>query len=269
VARGLAFLERELDGGAGGFDSLWNLAFAVQAVADAHAATRDLALRPALERAVRALEAAQGPDGGWRYFPSAVGDVPTTSAVAVALGTAAQAGIPVDAERAKRVLAFLDARVDRKSARSEYHEGAETLGYTPTTANAASALAARAFLGALGSAPVLDRQLAAAAEHKPAWKIGEKQVKRPDGTVVTAQVGWLYPYLWHYATLALFQRGGPGWTAWFSALKGALLKGQRKDGHAAGSWDPLGTYSDSGGRAYVTGLCVLMLEAPYRYPRAR
>ena len=269
VARALPFCVSELGASASGFDALWSLTFSTQAVADAYAVARDPALREPLARAVAALESAQLRDGGWRYFPADVGDVPTTSAVAVALGTAAEAGIPVDAECAKRVLAFLDARIERDSGRSEYHDGAEGLGYTPTTANAASALAARAFLGGLSSAPLLDKQAAAVTEHKPAWKIEFKDVKGPDGKTVHAQVGWLYPYLWHYATLALFQRGGAGWSAWFGALKSALLKGQRKDGHAAGSWDPLGTYSDSGGRAYVTGLCLLMLEAPYRYPRGR
>ena len=59
------------------------------------------------------------------------------------------------------------------------------------------------------------------------------------------------------------------WEKWRKQVGAALLKGQRKDGSFRGSWDPLGNYSSSAGRVFITGLCTLMLQAPYRYPRAR
>ena len=58
--------------------------------------------------------------------------------------------------------------------------------------------------------------------------------------------------------------GGPAWSAWNGALKKALLQHQRKDGHLAGSFDPVGTYGKVGGRVYSTALCALMLEGYYR-----
>jgi hypothetical protein len=84
-----------------------------------------------------------------------------------------------------------------------------------------------------------------------------------------AQTGRAYPYAWYFATLAQFQRGGAAWSSWFGALKTALAKGQRKDGHRAGSWDPVGPYGLAGGRAFTTAICALMLQSPYRAPRIR
>jgi hypothetical protein len=73
----------------------------------------------------------------------------------------------------------------------------------------------------------------------------------------------------YYTTLALHEQGGARWSKWFGGLEKALRAGQRADGAAAGSWDPLGTYSSSAGRVFITGLCALMLQTPYRYPRTR
>ena len=121
-------------------------------------------------------------------------------------------------------------------------------------------------LGQLKQAPGLGKQVSAITE-KPVWKLEYKEIKTKGGKTVRAQIGNLYPYLWYYTTMALFERGGGSWSKWFGGLKKALLAGQRKEGSCAGSWDPLGTYSDSAGRVFVTGLCVLMLQTPYRYPR--
>ncbi|MDJ0975989.1 MAG: hypothetical protein QNJ98_16135 [Planctomycetota bacterium] len=255
-----------LRGGFSGFDAIWNYTLCMQAVADAYRVTGDKALRPVLEAAVRALLTRQLTDGGWRYF-GRVGGVPSTSFAGVALGQCAQAGIAVPKDRVEQLLRFLDARVDAKTGRSEYHDRAERLGYTPTVRNAASALAARAMLGVLADTPGLAKQIGAIKAKSPRWKISFKKLKAPDGTMREFQIGNLDPYAWYFTTMALADRGGGAWSSWFGALKKALKKGQRKDGAAAGSWDPLGNYSNSGGRVFVTAMCVLMLQAPYRNPR--
>ncbi len=265
VAKALRFCISVLERGGGGFDAIWGQAFCTQAVADAYVVTRDPALRPVLATAVSRLLSKQLPDGGWRYF-GGVGGVPTTAAVAMALGEARRAGIPVAEERLQRVLAFLDQRIDAKTGRSEYHDGAERLGYTPTTANAAAALAVRAMLGVDGPTPHKAKQISTIGAKKPVWSLKFKKVKTKDGRVVNAQIGNLYPYSWYYTTIALHRHGGGAWSKWFGGLKSALEKGQRKDGSAAGSWDAIGTYSNSAGRVFITGICALMLQSPYRYP---
>ena len=73
---------------------------------------------------------------------------------------------------------------------------------------------------------------------------------------------------WYYATLALFQHQSideGAWTRWNEALKPELLAHQRRDGHAAGSWDPHDEWSRLGGRIYQTAICTLSLEVYYRY----
>lgn len=268
IVRALPFCRQVVDRGLAGFDAIWNVTACVEALADICGTERDLSLRAVVERGVRLLEDQQRADGGYSYV-YAIGDVPTTAAVLRALGQAARAGVGVDAERVARALAFLDERVEAATGRSEYHRGAEQKGYTPTRANAAAGLAARAAVGALGEAPGLGRQLAAAREQKPRWKLEEKEIKTRDGRTVRAQVGSLYPYLWYQADLALLAHSSAAGTAWRSSLRGALAKGQRKDGHAAGSWDPRGPYSLSGGRSFVTGLGALMLLSAHRYAGPR
>ncbi len=264
LARAVPWLVQLVERGPGGFDQIWNHAFAVEALADVAAAARDPALLDVVERGVGDLLRLQRPDGGWSYIYD-VGDVPTTSVVLSAIGIALQCGVGVPEEVVDRALAFLDARVDSKTGRSEYHEGAELSGYTPTRANAAGALAARAAVGRLGGTTSLARQLAAASSPNPAWKIETKDVKTPDGRTVHAQVGSLYPLLWYEAAFAFERRGLE--RGWRRALVKALLDGQAAAGHANGSWAPLGPYSEAGGRPFVTALAALMLLEPCRFPR--
>ncbi len=266
VAEGARFLKRLLSGSSAGFDAIWNHGFALAALADVYNADRDPAHYPVLERATRALLATQGRDGGWRYMGGQIGGVPSTSIALHALALSRQAGVPLPREPIQRALHFLGDRLDVDSGRTEYHDGAERLGYTPTVRNTASALAAQMMLDSYGASGRRKKQVRALLAKKPKWKIEFKKLKAPDGTMREFQIGTLDPYSWFYTTLALRQVGGGSWSSWFGSLKNALLKGQRRDGSAKGSWDPLGNYSNSGGRAFVTGMCCLMLEAPYRLP---
>lgn len=72
-------------------------------------------------------------------------------------------------------------------------------------------------------------------------------------------------YYWYYATLCLFQQQGEHWKTWNEGLARELLKNQRQDGPAKGSWDPQDQWSRLGGRIYQTAVCTLSLEVYYRY----
>jgi hypothetical protein len=74
-------------------------------------------------------------------------------------------------------------------------------------------------------------------------------------------------YYWYYATLAMFQVGGPEWNSWNSKLQSAVIDTQRTDNNYAGSWDPVGPWGEDGGRVYSTALMTLCMEVYYRYPR--
>jgi hypothetical protein len=72
----------------------------------------------------------------------------------------------------------------------------------------------------------------------------------------------------HFATLAMFQRGGERWKRWNEAMKTSLLARQRMeaDRDERGSWDPV--VGADGGRVEATALAMLDFEVYYRYPRA-
>jgi len=77
-------------------------------------------------------------------------------------------------------------------------------------------------------------------------------------------------YYWYYATLALWQVGGPSWKAWNDHMKPAILGSQRRDTTSClykGSWDPIGPWGPDGGRVYATALMAMCLEVYYRYER--
>jgi hypothetical protein len=76
--------------------------------------------------------------------------------------------------------------------------------------------------------------------------------------------------MWAYSAISLAQLARPEvagkrTVAWFKALQDAVLPKQRKDGVAAGSWDPVDAWAIAGGRIYSTAMIVRALEAPYLY----
>ena len=73
-------------------------------------------------------------------------------------------------------------------------------------------------------------------------------------------------YYWYYGTLAMFRMGGEHWKAWNASLRDMLVERQRKgEPIIDGSWDPVGPWCGSGGRAYATAMSALCLEVYYRY----
>jgi hypothetical protein len=259
VGRALAWLRRAPGG------TLFATAYATQALAEAYDLTADEELRPAVEEGVRALLDARQSEACWRYFPAEVSDVPTTTAVVCALRVAEECSFRVDDAYKRPALKLLDALLDRETGRVAYHPGADRLGYTPTTANASSALLLRSWLGQSRATAEVAASLKAVAERRPRWSIRYRRMK-VGGQEREVQIGNLDLYGWWHATEGLARLGGPDWTAWNAALKKALLGHQKTTGHATGSWDPEGTYGKVGGRVFATALGALMLESYYRYP---
>ncbi|MCH2506748.1 MAG: hypothetical protein MK125_14515, partial [Dehalococcoidia bacterium] len=76
-------------------------------------------------------------------------------------------------------------------------------------------------------------------------------------------------YYWYYATYALFQYGGTPWKNWNPKMQSALLASQKSGGCRDGSWDPIVSYSQRGGRVYTTALGAMTLEVYYRFRRTQ
>ncbi|MHC4547447.1 MAG: hypothetical protein ACYTEZ_01610 [Planctomycetota bacterium] len=247
--------------------TLFATAYATQALAEAYDLTGDEALAPAVREGVARMVAARQPQGGWRYYPGSrmASGVPTTTAVVCALRVAEEAGFDVPQEYREPVLGLLGRLVDRETGRVAYTLDGHRLGYTPTTANAASALLVRAWLGQPAAHPEVALGVRALGKRRPRWAVRYKTLK-VNGVARKVQIGYLQHYYWWHGTEALARLGGRSWSAWNGALKKALLPKQRRTGPLAGSWDPEGTYGKVGGRIFSTALCTLMLESYYRYP---
>jgi hypothetical protein len=77
-------------------------------------------------------------------------------------------------------------------------------------------------------------------------------------------------YYWYYATQVMHHLGGRRWQVWNEAMRDTLLNMQETEGHAAGSWRPVGGAignhdTDVGGRLYMTSLATCTLEVYYRH----
>ncbi len=262
-------LRRALDWLAAGIGqgTLFAIAFSTQALAEVYDRTGDEGYLPAIRTGVQAMVGSRQAQGGWRYHVgnTMASGVPTTTAVVCALERAAAAGIDVDTGYREPVLAWLRSLIDRESGKVRYTLDADALGYTPTTTNAASALLIHSLMRIPSSDERIRLGLSALAKQRPRWSIRFKRLK-VNGEMRDVQIGYLQHYYWHHGTEALARLGGDAWTSWNASLKKALLPHQRKEGHAKGSWDPVGTYGNVGGRVYSTALCAMMLESYYRYP---
>jgi hypothetical protein len=231
----------------GGQVQMYSHALATIALCELCGMTGDPVLRGPTGKALRFIVDAQDTNsGGWRYNPRAGGDTSVVGWQLMALKSGEMAQFHVPSEVYERAARWLDS-VSRGPRRELY--GYQP-GSGPTPPMTAEAVLSRQFLGwqrhhesMIGSADYLRANL-------------------PKG-------GARNFYYWYYATQAMFHMQGEYWPAWNSAMTESLLSSQVKDGPAAGSWHPSApspdTYGAQGGRIYVTGLALLMLEVYYRH----
>jgi hypothetical protein len=232
-------------------DPMLQHAWATQAMAELYALTRSPLFKQSLASAVGFLIRARTPDGGWpRVEGSRLTDTDVTLWALLALD-AARVGHPDAVPEGVLEAGFdwLSSVTDAPSGlvlstRFTRHDFDRDLWLT-----AGGAFARIRIAGTTDSRPV--RQ---AVEHcllrPPAWETGRIDIP-----------------LWHLATHTLFQRDGRAWRTWNAAMKDAVLGGQRQDGDARGSWDPIGPWAAEGGRVWSTAMLAMCLEVYYRYKR--
>ncbi|MDZ4686961.1 MAG: hypothetical protein SH850_17945 [Planctomycetaceae bacterium] len=201
--------------------------------------------------------------GGWKYRPISkmmVGDLSVTGWALMALHTARMAGLNVPPQEFERASAFLDSVAERGGARYKYepHDPADRI----TVALTAEGLLCRQWLGWDRHHPPLTDgvTLLTADEHRPQWSPGRRNV-----------------YAWYYTAQVLHNLGGEPWEEWYAPTRDLVVKSQITSGSAKsptdirGSWHPNQPpgageeYADKAGRLYVTALCLLILETPYRH----
>jgi len=280
VESGLGHLRRIQDaegcfGPRSGPHSAYAHAICTMAVAEACALTGSPLLRASLERAVSFIERSQDPDPagqgllGWRSVAgTGPSDASVTGWMAMALHSAAAAGVPASRASLQGARAFLESVTDpatgrvgtQDPGRPPVRPPGRDRAWPPERSESLTALGLYAKI-------LLDQLLGADSAQDPSIARGARllRARLPDWDEAKGSIDMYY---WHCGTLAAFQVGGDLWPEWNAALKEALVRHQRADGDERGSWDPVDPWGAEGGRVYATALMTLSLEVYYRYEKA-
>lgn len=212
---------------------------ATMALCEAVGMTHDRTYRKPAEDAVQFIVEAQDRyGGGWRYEPYQAGDTSVLGWQVMALVSGRMSGLDVPDTSRELAVVFLESVHNQSTDRFGYTSRAR--GTTATTA-----------IGQLCSMYLRS-------------SLPPERIR-----LNTSQLAVNSPlnneYSNFYTTQVLFQIGGPTWEAWNESLRDGLIRTQRNDGHAAGSWDPRGGWTAQGGRLYTTAIHVLTLEVYYRH----
>ena len=226
---------------------LYGQAMATAALCEAYSLTGDERLLAPARRAVEFICAAQNPGAGWRYEPREDSDTSVTGWQVLALKSAELAGIATPAVNWQWTALWLEqVRRGQQGGLYAYKEG-----HGPTPVMTAEGWFCQLFMSEDTRARGEAESVFYLRQHLPEWN--------------PAARGTIHFYYWYYATLALHLSGAQAFEEWNAALQKALLQGQRRDGAAAGSWDPIDQLGERGGRLYATTMAALCLEVYYRY----
>jgi hypothetical protein len=264
-----SMIEGEDDGLIGGRSHhafLYDHAIAALALCEAYLLSQQEGLRGPAQRAVNFVLRARNPHKAWRYEAPGNGenDSSITGWMVQLLKTAEDAGLDIDKAAYAGALALFDELSDSSTGRCGYLRRGEPPARPAGKAHqwpaasseslTAVALLSRIFLGqSPQSNPLLSAHADLMLGRLPAWKGDD-----------TSTVDLTY---WVHGAFAMFLMGGKYWEQWNAAMKPALLAAQRRDGHLAGSWDPVDPWGEEGGRIYSTAMCVLCLQVYYFYQR--
>lgn len=212
---------------------------------EAFATTGDEELRAPAQKAVDFIVKAQYNDGGWRYTPtpaSQPGDLSVVGWQLMALQSARAANLAVPDHSFSRASGYLDRVQHEGGSKYSYQQGT-----APTPIMTAEGLLCRLYLGWTKDERGLNDGVKYLLDSHP---------PRRDELGI---------YYWYYATQTMHHYGGAEWERWNQGMRDVLVETQQKDGHAAGSWSPVGQHSDAGGRIYQTALSACTLEVYYRH----
>ena len=228
---------------------------------EALALTGDEALRQPAQMAVQFLADAQNPVlGGWKYRPlnaDGIGDLSVTGWALMALHSARIAQLEIDEQAFQIARQFLNAVQEEASNRAYYKYRPDfPIEEAQRHSMTAEGLLCRQWLGWPKHEPALKRGIAflLAMQNQPEWKPYRRNV-----------------YAWYYTAQTLHNLGGADWENWFAQILPMLVEQQQQSGKLRGSWHPTkppGAFqerSQDAGRLYVTVMCVLILETPYRH----
>lgn len=242
-------------------DYIYDHAIAAYAMSEAFGLSKYEMLKPSAQKGIDYLESHRNPYSVWRYQPrDNDNDTSVTTWAILACASASNFGLDVNREAMKIAKVWYD-QVTTPDGRAGYTKAGERSSRMPGDhatrfpVENGEAMTAAAMFGRLmlGQSPTDTIALRAGADllrkTLPKWEPG--------------RIDAVY---WYFGTFAMFWMGGADWQAWRGTLDD-LVAHQRQDGNAAGSWDPIGVWDETGGRVYVTALYALSLEAAHRSAR--
>jgi hypothetical protein len=249
VAAGLQWLidHQKPDGellGPGDRQKMYSQGIAAIALCEAFGMTQHPDFREPAQRALRYIVEAQNKKtGGWRYNPGEPGDTSVVGWQMMALKSGEMAGLDVPTAAHDGIRLWL------KSVEGNQPVGGQ-FGYTDRNVSPAMSAEGLLCLQFLGT----DR-------NDPAMRAGADYLMKQLPELKQSRTS----YYWYYGSQVMYHMQGSYWQEWNAALRDMVVNSQIKDGHMAGTWNPVDNWEQKGGRLYATSMKLLLLEIYYRH----
>jgi prenyltransferase beta subunit len=217
---------------------MYSHGFATLFIGEVYGMTGDDQIKENLQKAVRLIERAQNPEGGWRYQPLPIdADISVTICQIMALRSARDAGIKTDAGVMERAVAYVKRCQNADGGFSYQASTGGESGFARTAAGTASLYYAGRF-----EDNGVNRGLDYLSHFLPARDQADEQ-------------GHFF-YGQYYAVQAMFLAGGHYWQDWYPAIREHLIARQNTN---LGSWE--GEVDPD----YCTAMALIILQMPNRY----
>jgi hypothetical protein len=208
------------------------------ALGEAYGQTRDPAIRPKLQRAIKLIVDSQNNEGGWRYQPvKADADISVTVLQVVALRVAKNSGIDVPQATIDKAVGYV---------RKCYNKDQGGFSYQP------------------GGGAGFARTAAAIYSLQVCGQYDDPLVKSGSKFLFDKYAGdrdW-YTYGMFYAAPAQYMIGGDSWKRWYTQVSAELLKNVKRD-RDMNYWTPIGANGQND--VYATSVYTMILAMPYHY----
>ncbi len=272
VKNGLKYLISQQDPDDGCFGQkigqhfLYNHACAAIAMAEAYGMTQANPFKEPAQKGINFILRAQNPYRAWRYAfpPDGDNDTSVTGWMVMALKSAKMSGLIIDEAAMQNAMNWVTEMTDPATGKTGYID----MGGLPSRLTELMTKFPAEKSESMTAVGMLVRIFAEhSAEEDPMISKGaDLCIARPPTWETTGEIDYYY---WYYATLAMFQVGGPRWEKWNAALKTAVIDHQRnvKGECEFGSWDGMDPWCKAGGRVYATAINCLTMEVYYRYPK--
>jgi Tol biopolymer transport system component len=249
VATGLQWLidHQKPDGellGPGDKQKMYSQGIAAIALCEAFGMTQHPDFREPAQRSLQYIVDAQNKTtGGWRYNPGEAGDTSVVGWQMMAVKSGEMAGLDVPLETHEGIRRWL------KSVEGNMPVGGQ-FGYTNRTVSPA-----------MSAEGLLCLQFLGTGRNAPAMRAGADYLLTQLPDVKQGRTS----YYWYYGTQVMYHMQGNYWQEWNAALRDMVVDTQIKDGHMAGTWNPVDNWEKRGGRLYSTSMKLLLLEIYYRH----